>query len=87
MGGKRQYGCWEALEKVEFSAFAFHDERWTAGSVYVKVQFSRHHRQLRSRYELSLGMHMRDQIGLGVTPSKVRIGRHSSLDADRAVLQ
>ncbi|CAH1829344.1 unnamed protein product [Saccharomyces cerevisiae] len=41
------------------------------GPQYVKLQFSRHHRQLRSRYELSLGMHLRDQIALGVTPSKV----------------
>ncbi|CAI4588404.1 CFA_G0034330.mRNA.1.CDS.1 [Saccharomyces cerevisiae] len=73
MGGKRRYGlCGSARESWSFSAFAFHDERWTAGSrSHVKVQFSRHHRQLRSRYELSLGMHLRDQIGLGVTPSKV----------------
>ncbi|CAI4847383.1 CBK_G0053280.mRNA.1.CDS.1 [Saccharomyces cerevisiae] len=41
------------------------------GPQYVKLQFSRHHRQLRSRYELSLGMHLRDQLALGVTPSKV----------------
>nr|CAI6497596.1 CNT_HP1_G0021460.mRNA.1.CDS.1 [Saccharomyces cerevisiae] len=41
------------------------------GPQYVKLQFGRHHRQLRSRYELSLGMHLRDQLALGVTPSKV----------------
>ncbi|CAI6380766.1 BAF_HP2_G0000010.mRNA.1.CDS.1 [Saccharomyces cerevisiae] len=62
---------WKRSKRWSFSAFAFHDERWTAGSAVVKLQFSRHHRQLRSRYELSLGMHLRDQIGLGVTPSRV----------------
>ncbi|ONH70612.1 Y' element ATP-dependent helicase protein 1 copy 4, partial [Saccharomyces cerevisiae] len=46
-------------------------EKLCLGPQYVKLQFSRHHRQLRSRYELSLGMHLRDQLALGVTPSKV----------------
>ncbi|CAI6653551.1 ANM_collapsed_G0018000.mRNA.1.CDS.1 [Saccharomyces cerevisiae] len=33
MGGKRRYGlCGSARESWSFSAFAFHDERWTAGS-------------------------------------------------------
>ncbi|CAI4777281.1 CFF_collapsed_G0048980.mRNA.1.CDS.1 [Saccharomyces cerevisiae] len=32
-GGKRRYGlCGSARESWSFSAFAFHDERWTAGS-------------------------------------------------------
>ncbi|CAI6455183.1 BBF_HP2_G0025800.mRNA.1.CDS.1 [Saccharomyces cerevisiae] len=72
-GRQRRYGlCGSARESWSFSAFAFHDERaGLQGPQYVKLQFSRHHRQLRSRYELSLGMHLRDQIALGVTPSKV----------------
>ncbi|ONH75372.1 Y' element ATP-dependent helicase protein 1 copy 7 [Saccharomyces cerevisiae] len=71
------YKVWSNLresktEVLHFSAFAFHDERaGLQGPQYVKLQFSRHHRQLRSRYELSLGMHLRDQLALGVTPSKV----------------
>ncbi|CAI6760638.1 ANM_collapsed_G0031860.mRNA.1.CDS.1 [Saccharomyces cerevisiae] len=33
MGGKRRYGlCGSARERWSFSAFAFHDERWTAWS-------------------------------------------------------
>ncbi|CAI4505636.1 ADM_collapsed_G0023440.mRNA.1.CDS.1 [Saccharomyces cerevisiae] len=53
MGGKRRYGlCGSARESWSFSAFAFHDERLDCkGPQYVKLQFSRHHRQLRSRYE------------------------------------
>ncbi|CAI4671955.1 CDA_G0039140.mRNA.1.CDS.1 [Saccharomyces cerevisiae] len=62
----------EALEKVGvFQRLRSMTSAGLQGPQYVKVQFSRHHRQLRSRYELSLGMHLRDQIGLGVTPSKV----------------
>nr|CAI6580493.1 BBF_HP1_G0028160.mRNA.1.CDS.1 [Saccharomyces cerevisiae] len=53
------------------------------GPQYVKLQFSRHHRQLRSRYELSLGMHLRDQIALGVTPSKSAALDGIPVDADR----
>nr|CAI6527635.1 BAF_HP1_G0022890.mRNA.1.CDS.1 [Saccharomyces cerevisiae] len=56
----------EALEKVGvFQRLRSMTSAGLQGPQYVKVQFSRHHRQLRSRYELSLGMHMRDQIGLG----------------------
>ncbi|CAI4311603.1 CCT_1a_G0006500.mRNA.1.CDS.1 [Saccharomyces cerevisiae] len=62
----------EALEKVGvFQRLRSMTSAGLQGPQYVKVQFSRHHRELRSRYELSLGMHLRDQIGLGVTPSKV----------------
>ncbi|CAI4432654.1 CBM_collapsed_G0017100.mRNA.1.CDS.1 [Saccharomyces cerevisiae] len=33
MGRQRRYGlCGSARESWRFSAFAFHDERWTAGS-------------------------------------------------------
>lgn len=39
------------------------------GPQYVKLQFGRHHRHLRSRYELTLRAHLRDQIALGVTQS------------------
>ncbi|CAD6607083.1 SX2_G0041370.mRNA.1.CDS.1 [Saccharomyces cerevisiae] len=62
----------EALEKVGvFQHLRSMTSAGLQGPQYVKLQFSRHHRQLRSRYELSLGMHLRDQIALGVTPSKV----------------
>ncbi|CAI4933112.1 CRE_HP_G0043450.mRNA.1.CDS.1 [Saccharomyces cerevisiae] len=62
----------EALEKVGvFQRLRSMTSAGLQGPQYVKLQFSRHHRQLRSRYELSLGMHLRDQIALGVTPSKV----------------
>ncbi|CAI7395488.1 CGH_3_collapsed_G0034320.mRNA.1.CDS.1 [Saccharomyces cerevisiae] len=62
----------EALEKVGvFQRLRSMTSAGLQGPQYVKLQFSRHHRQLRSRYELSLGMHLRDQIVLGVTPSKV----------------
>ncbi|CAI7346773.1 BAD_collapsed_G0025920.mRNA.1.CDS.1 [Saccharomyces cerevisiae] len=44
MGGKRRYGlCGSARESWSFSAFAFHDERWTAGvrkTGYVLEQIS-----------------------------------------------
>ncbi|CAI4510494.1 BFH_collapsed_G0022960.mRNA.1.CDS.1 [Saccharomyces cerevisiae] len=37
MGGKRRYGlCGSARESWSFSAFAFHDERWTAGSAKLE---------------------------------------------------
>nr|CAI6785634.1 CKB_HP1_G0050740.mRNA.1.CDS.1 [Saccharomyces cerevisiae] len=62
----------EALEKVGvFQRLRSMTSAGLQGPQYVKLQFSRHHRQLRSRYELSLGMHLRDQLALGVTPSKV----------------
>ncbi|CAI6405314.1 AAC_HP2_G0004760.mRNA.1.CDS.1 [Saccharomyces cerevisiae] len=62
----------EALEKGGvFQRLRSMTSAGLQGPQYVKLQFSRHHRQLRSRYELSLGMHLRDQIALGVTPSKV----------------
>ncbi|CAI7348458.1 CGH_1_collapsed_G0028140.mRNA.1.CDS.1 [Saccharomyces cerevisiae] len=62
----------EALEKVGvFQRLRSMTSAGLQGPQYVKLQFSRHHRQLRSRYELSLGTHLRDQIALGVTPSKV----------------
>ncbi|CAI4240905.1 CPG_1a_G0000960.mRNA.1.CDS.1 [Saccharomyces cerevisiae] len=62
----------EALEKVGvFQRLRSMTSAGLQGPQYVKLQFSRHHRQLRSRYELSLGMHLRDQIALGVSPSKV----------------
>ncbi|CAI4422731.1 CCQ_1a_G0013660.mRNA.1.CDS.1 [Saccharomyces cerevisiae] len=62
----------EALEKVGvFQRLRSMTSAGLQGPQYVKLQFGRHHRQLRSRYELSLGMHLRDQIALGVTPSKV----------------
>ncbi|CAI7130920.1 CGH_1_collapsed_G0000870.mRNA.1.CDS.1 [Saccharomyces cerevisiae] len=62
----------EALEKVGvFQRLRSMTSAGLQGPQYVKLQFSRYHRQLRSRYELSLGMHLRDQIALGVTPSKV----------------
>ncbi|CAI4415909.1 CQI_4a_G0013900.mRNA.1.CDS.1 [Saccharomyces cerevisiae] len=62
----------EALEKVGvFQRLRSMTSAGLQGPQYVKLRFSRHHRQLRSRYELSLGMHLRDQIALGVTPSKV----------------
>ncbi|CAI4397819.1 BAK_1a_G0013580.mRNA.1.CDS.1 [Saccharomyces cerevisiae] len=62
----------EALEKVGvFQRLRSMTSAGLQGPQYVKLQFSRHHRQLRSRYELSLGMHLQDQIALGVTPSKV----------------
>ena len=62
----------EALEKVGvFQRLRSMTSAGLQGPQYVKLQFSRHHRQSRSRYELSLGMHLRDQIALGVTPSKV----------------
>ncbi|CAD6597047.1 EM14S01-3B_G0012760.mRNA.1.CDS.1 [Saccharomyces cerevisiae] len=62
----------EALEKVGvFQRLRSMTSAGLQGPQYVKLQFSRHHRQLRSRYELSLGMHLRDQIALGVTASKV----------------
>ncbi|CAI4450526.1 ADQ_G0017820.mRNA.1.CDS.1 [Saccharomyces cerevisiae] len=77
----------EALEKVGvFQRLRSMTSAGLQGPQYVKLQFSRHHRQLRSRYELSLGMHLRDQIALGVTPSKVPDWT-AFLDADRAVLQ
>ncbi|CAI5294495.1 ASB_HP2_G0031800.mRNA.1.CDS.1 [Saccharomyces cerevisiae] len=35
---------WKRSRKSwSFAAFAFHDERWTAGPQYVKLQFSRYH--------------------------------------------
>ncbi|CAI4792681.1 CLN_G0052990.mRNA.1.CDS.1 [Saccharomyces cerevisiae] len=78
----------EALEKVGvFQRLRSMTSAGLQGPQYVKLQFSRHHRQLRSRYELSLGMHLRDQIALGVTPSKVPDWTAFPLDADRAVLQ
>ncbi|KAF4002686.1 hypothetical protein FOB22_004599 [Saccharomyces cerevisiae] len=56
----------EALEKVGvFQRLRSMTSAGLQGPQYVKLQFSRHHRQLRSRYELSLGMHLRDQIALG----------------------
>ncbi|CAH1833540.1 unnamed protein product [Saccharomyces cerevisiae] len=62
----------EALEKGGvFQRLRSMTSAGLQGPQYVKLQFSRHHRQLRSRYELSLGMHLRDQIALGVTASKV----------------
>nr|CAI6612263.1 AAC_HP1_G0032050.mRNA.1.CDS.1 [Saccharomyces cerevisiae] len=62
----------EALEKGGvFQRLRSMTSAGLQGPQYVKLQFSRHHRQLRSRYELSLGMHLRDQLALGVTPSKV----------------
>ncbi|CAI4411034.1 CEI_1a_G0027480.mRNA.1.CDS.1 [Saccharomyces cerevisiae] len=62
----------EALEKVGvFQRLRSMTSAGLQGPQYVKLQFSRHHRQLRSRYELSLGMHLRDQIALGVRASKV----------------
>ncbi|CAI5071657.1 ANL_HP_G0096400.mRNA.1.CDS.1 [Saccharomyces cerevisiae] len=62
----------EALEKVGvFQRLRSMTSAGLQGPQYVKLQFSRHHRQLRSRYELSLGMHLRDQLALGVTPSEV----------------
>ncbi|CAI4409810.1 AIE_G0013870.mRNA.1.CDS.1 [Saccharomyces cerevisiae] len=62
----------EALEKVGvFQRLRSMTSAGLQGPQYVKLQFSRDHRQLRSRYELSLGMHLRDQIALGVSPSKV----------------
>ncbi|CAI4438887.1 AIS_collapsed_G0016670.mRNA.1.CDS.1 [Saccharomyces cerevisiae] len=68
-GAKRRYGLVEALEKVGvFQRLRSVTSAGLQGPQYVKLQFSRHHRQLRSRYELSLGMHLRDQLALGVTP-------------------
>ncbi|CAH1833109.1 unnamed protein product [Saccharomyces cerevisiae] len=62
----------EALEKGGvFQRLRSMTSAGLQGPQYVKLRFSRHHRQLRSRYELSLGMHLRDQIALGVTASKV----------------
>ncbi|CAI7051593.1 AVN_collapsed_G0004900.mRNA.1.CDS.1 [Saccharomyces cerevisiae] len=62
----------EALEKVGvFQRLRSMTSAGLQGPQYVKLQFSRHHRQLRSRYELSLGMRLRDQLALGVTPSEV----------------
>ncbi|CAI4752791.1 ADI_G0044910.mRNA.1.CDS.1 [Saccharomyces cerevisiae] len=41
MGGKRRYGrCGSARESWSFSAFAFHDERWTAGSAECTCEIS-----------------------------------------------
>ncbi|CAI4752835.1 ADI_G0044930.mRNA.1.CDS.1 [Saccharomyces cerevisiae] len=38
MGGKRRYGrCRGARETGSFSAFAFHDKRWTAGSAVCQA--------------------------------------------------
>ncbi|CAI4383893.1 BDM_1a_G0025980.mRNA.1.CDS.1 [Saccharomyces cerevisiae] len=75
----------EAVEKVGvFQRLRSMTSAGLQGPQYVKLQFSRHHRQLRSRYELSLGMHLRDQIALELPHLKCRIGRHS-VDADRAV--
>ncbi|KZV10048.1 hypothetical protein WN66_03327 [Saccharomyces cerevisiae] len=72
MGGKRRYGlCGSARESWSFQRLRSMTSAGLQGPQYVKLQFSRHHRQLRSRYELSLGMHLRDQLALGVTPSKV----------------
>ncbi|CAI4310847.1 APG_G0006610.mRNA.1.CDS.1 [Saccharomyces cerevisiae] len=72
MGGKDDTVFVEALEKVGvFQRLRSMTSAGLQGPQYVKLQFSRHHRQLRSRYELSLGMHLRDQLALGVTPSKV----------------
>ncbi|CAI7320381.1 CFC_collapsed_G0022650.mRNA.1.CDS.1 [Saccharomyces cerevisiae] len=73
MGGKRRYGlCGKRSRKLEFfQRLRSMTSAGLQGPQYVKLQFSRHHRQLRSRYELSLGMHLRDQLALGVTPSKV----------------
>ncbi|CAI4863561.1 CBM_collapsed_G0056370.mRNA.1.CDS.1 [Saccharomyces cerevisiae] len=46
----------EALEKVGvFQRLRSMTSAGLQGPQYVKLQFSRHHRQLRSRYELSLG--------------------------------
>ncbi|CAI6637592.1 ANL_collapsed_G0016390.mRNA.1.CDS.1 [Saccharomyces cerevisiae] len=71
-GGKDDTVFVEALEKVGvFQRLRSMTSAGLQGPQYVKLQFSRHHRQLRSRYELSLGMHLRDQLALGVTPSKV----------------
>ena len=62
----------EALEKLEvFQRLRSMTSAGLQGPQYVKLQFGRHHQQLRSRYELSLGMHLRDQLALGVTPSKL----------------
>ncbi|CAI4430748.1 AIC_G0016420.mRNA.1.CDS.1 [Saccharomyces cerevisiae] len=59
----------EALEKVGvFQRLRSMTSAGLQGPQYVKLQFSRHHRQLRSRYELSLGMHLRDQLALGSYP-------------------
>ncbi|CAI4940857.1 ANL_HP_G0011950.mRNA.1.CDS.1 [Saccharomyces cerevisiae] len=71
-GGKDDTVFVEALEKVGvFQRLRSMTSAGLQGPEYVKLQFSRHHRQLRSRYELSLGMHLRDQLALGVTPSEV----------------
>ncbi|CAI4741734.1 CLN_G0047780.mRNA.1.CDS.1 [Saccharomyces cerevisiae] len=86
MGGKDDTVFVEALEKVGvFQRLRSMTSAGLQGPQYVKLQFSRHHRQLRSRYELSLGMHLRDQIALGVTPSKSAGLDGIPLDADRAV--
>ncbi|CAI4754533.1 ADI_G0045060.mRNA.1.CDS.1 [Saccharomyces cerevisiae] len=71
MGGKDDTVVVEALEKLE--VFQRLRSMTSAGlqGPHVKLQFGRHHQQLRSRYELSLGMHLRDQLALGVTPSKL----------------
>ncbi|CAI4843476.1 CNB_1a_G0057800.mRNA.1.CDS.1 [Saccharomyces cerevisiae] len=73
MGGKRRSrSLWKRSRKLEFfQRLRSMTSAGLQGPQYVKLQFSRHHRQLRSRYELSLGMHLRDQLALGVTPSKV----------------
>ncbi|CAI6414937.1 CNT_HP2_G0006290.mRNA.1.CDS.1 [Saccharomyces cerevisiae] len=61
---------WKRSRKVGvFQRLRSHDRAADCkGPQYVKLQFSRHHRQLRSRYELSLGMHLRDPLALGSYP-------------------
>nr|CAI6442917.1 CFF_HP1_G0023190.mRNA.1.CDS.1 [Saccharomyces cerevisiae] len=72
MGGKRRNGLCGSLEKVaSFQRLRSSRARDCRVRSTSSLQFSRHHRQLRSRYELSLGMHLRDQLALGVTPSKM----------------
>ncbi|CAI6904232.1 ANM_collapsed_G0054440.mRNA.1.CDS.1 [Saccharomyces cerevisiae] len=83
---KRRYGlCGSARESWSFSAFAFHDEL-DRSPQYVKLQFSRHHRQLRSRYELSSECACEISLCWELPHLKCRIDG-IPVDADRAVLQ
>ena len=62
----------EALEKLGvFQRLRCMTSAGLQGPQYIKLQFGRHHQQLRSRYELSLGSHLRDQISLGATQTKL----------------
>ncbi|CAI4637382.1 BDN_1c_G0038940.mRNA.1.CDS.1 [Saccharomyces cerevisiae] len=68
----------EALEKVGvFQRLRSMRSAGPQGPQYVKLQFSRHHRQLRSRYELSLGNALARSACAGSYPIwKCRSGRH-----------